>query len=343
MASRSARRTGRRCGRCRRARPAASFRRVWLTLPGSQRCGICAAPFAGAGSHVARPLGYRPSRKNPTLCATCVEASPPGGTTMETGVLFADLRGFTSHSEGMDPSAVSALLRRFYGCAERVLFPEAVIDKLIGDEVMALYLPPFTSRLGDEAPAALMIRQARALLAAVGYGQRRGPVRRARHRPRLRRGVRRQHRRSGRLRLHGGRRRRQHRVAVAGPRRRRRDPLLGADRRQSQRRRRRAGRGRAEGQGDADRSAPAGRLSGLSERRSRCRCDSRARRASGRRPPRRPRADSGSRRSRQPPTGPSLASIRLRSAGSVIAGSKGSSMNSQTRRRVPSGSAIRSS
>jgi len=156
--------------------PAGRFvRRAWLTLPGRQRCGICAAPFAGAGSRVARPLGYRPSRKNPTLCATCVEGSPPGGTTMATGVLFADLRGFTSHSEGMDPSAVSALLRRFYGCAERVLFPEAVIDKLIGDEVMALYLPPFTSRFGDEAPAALMIRHARGLLAAVGYGSDEGP------------------------------------------------------------------------------------------------------------------------------------------------------------------------
>jgi adenylate cyclase len=35
------------------------------------------------------------------------------------------------------------LLRHFYACAEDVLFPEAVIDKLIGDEVMALYLPMY--------------------------------------------------------------------------------------------------------------------------------------------------------------------------------------------------------
>ena len=33
------------------------------------------------------------------------------------------------------------MLRRFYRCAEDVLFPDAVIDKLIGDEVMAIYLP----------------------------------------------------------------------------------------------------------------------------------------------------------------------------------------------------------
>jgi adenylate cyclase len=151
------------------------FRRTWSALPGSPRCGICAAPFEGLGSRISRPLGYRPSRKNPSICSTCVESSPPGGMAMNVGVLFADLRGFTSHSEGMDPSEVTALLRRFYGCAERVLFPEAVIDKLIGDEVMALYLQPFVSRFTEEIPAALMIDHARELLRAVGYGTPDGP------------------------------------------------------------------------------------------------------------------------------------------------------------------------
>jgi adenylate cyclase len=146
--------------------------RILRTLPGSPRCGFCAAPFAGAGSRLVRPLGYRPSRKNPNLCATCVELAPPGGTTMETGVLFADIRGFTSLSERNDPEQVSRLLRRFYAAAEEVLFPEAVIDKLIGDEVMALYLPIY--RHGAD-PAAVMVRHARGLLAAVGYGSGEGP------------------------------------------------------------------------------------------------------------------------------------------------------------------------
>jgi adenylate cyclase len=151
------------------------IRRTWSGLPGTPRCGMCCAPFEGPGSWVVRPLGYRPSRKNPSLCATCVEGSPPGGVTMEVGVLFADLRGFTGRSEGMSPGEVSTLLRRFYGCAERVLFPEAVIDKLIGDEVMALYLPPFASRFTDRAPADVMIDHARELLRAVGYGTSEGP------------------------------------------------------------------------------------------------------------------------------------------------------------------------
>jgi len=96
---------------------------VLRALPSSPRCGICGAPFSGFGSRLIRPLGYRQSRKSPNLCAACVEASPPGGMTTEAGVLFADLRGFTRLSEQADPEAVSALLRRFYACAEDALSP----------------------------------------------------------------------------------------------------------------------------------------------------------------------------------------------------------------------------
>ena len=142
--------------------------RVLRALPSSPRCGICGAPFAGFGGRMLRPLGYRPSRKSPNLCATCVEASPPGGLTTEAGVLFADIRGFTRLSEERDPEQVSELLRRFYASAESVLFPEAVIDKLIGDEVMALYLPMY-GRIQEAAP--VMLEHARGLLAAIGYGE----------------------------------------------------------------------------------------------------------------------------------------------------------------------------
>ncbi|HWI96685.1 MAG TPA: adenylate/guanylate cyclase domain-containing protein [Solirubrobacterales bacterium] len=141
-------------------------------LPSSPRCGICGAPFEGFGSRLIRPLGYQQSRKSPNLCAACVEASPPGGMTTEAGVLFADLRGFTRLSEQSEPEAVSVLLRRFYACAEDVLFPEAVIDKLIGDEVMALYLPMF-GRFEEAAP--VMLDSARELLRRIGYGSAEGP------------------------------------------------------------------------------------------------------------------------------------------------------------------------
>jgi adenylate cyclase len=157
--------------------------RFLRSLPSSPRCGMCGAPFAGIGSRLVRPLGYRPSRKNPSLCATCVELAPPGGMTTEVGVMFADLRGFTTRSESLTPQEASALLRRLYAVAEEVLFPEALIDKLIGDEVMALYLPVFVAECGwspDDTDrrtvANVMLGHARRLLEGLGYGSPEGPA-----------------------------------------------------------------------------------------------------------------------------------------------------------------------
>ncbi len=161
-----------------------AVKRILRALPSSPRCGFCGAPFGGLGGRVVGPLGYRPSRKNPNICATCVELAPPGGMTTDVGVLFADLRNFTARSESMRPDEVSVLLRRFYAIAEEVLFPEALIDKLIGDEVMALYVPRFVRQSSDsprndaDGPrvATLMLEHARRLLEHVGYGTAEGPM-----------------------------------------------------------------------------------------------------------------------------------------------------------------------
>jgi adenylate cyclase len=152
-----------------------ALRAFWRALPSSPRCGRCGAPCAGIGRFVATPLGSRPSRKYPTVCAACVETSPPGGVTMRAGILFADIRGFTSQSESSDPEEMSILLRRFYRCAEDVLFPDAIIDKLIGDEVMALYLPDVLRNVDQEQVSELMLDHALGLLDAVGYGSEDGP------------------------------------------------------------------------------------------------------------------------------------------------------------------------
>jgi adenylate cyclase len=96
--------------------------------------------------------------------------SPPGGMKMATGVLFADLRDFTARFDGGDPEEASRVLRHFYRCAEDVLFPDAIIDKLIGDEVMALYLPDLTRDFDGNGVPEVMLKHARGLLHAVGYG-----------------------------------------------------------------------------------------------------------------------------------------------------------------------------
>jgi adenylate cyclase len=81
-------------------------------------------------------------------------------------VLFADIRGSTTIAEHLEPSAYAAILNRFYQVATEVLVRhDAIVDKLIGDEVMALFIPGICGagykRLAAEAAVAL--------LGAVGY------------------------------------------------------------------------------------------------------------------------------------------------------------------------------
>ena len=91
---------------------------------------------------------------------------------IEVGVLFADMRGYTSLAESMRPEEVARLLNRFYAVATDVLGSrDAIIDKLVGDEVMALFLTGFTG------PGCFckMASAAEGLLRGVGYGSGEGP------------------------------------------------------------------------------------------------------------------------------------------------------------------------
>jgi adenylate cyclase len=143
-----------------------AFIAVMKRMPTEPRCRLCHAPYGGIGGRIMRRFGFGPSRKNPSLCNTCFEKAPMGGVEIEIGVLFADVRGFTSLAEEMTPTRVAELLNRFYDSAAMVLSRSAIIDKLVGDEVMALYLPQLL-RDGWEDE---MLRDASDLLAAVGFG-----------------------------------------------------------------------------------------------------------------------------------------------------------------------------
>jgi adenylate cyclase len=149
--------------------PALRMRRIFRILPSNPRCGMCMAPFKGIGSKLLFFVPFTsPSRKNPTWCKVCFEESPLGGCEVPTGVLFADIRGFTAYSESRRPEEVAQLLNRFYSVATEVFARgDAVIDKMVGDEVMALWLPGFA---GKETYITKMIDGAEQLLRAVGFG-----------------------------------------------------------------------------------------------------------------------------------------------------------------------------
>jgi len=82
-----------------------------------------------------------------------------GGEEREVTILFADLRGFTALSETQSPRELLALLNRYLeAMSAEIEARGGVIDKFIGDAIMALFGAP----LGQEAAAD------RALNAAVG-------------------------------------------------------------------------------------------------------------------------------------------------------------------------------
>ena len=96
---------------------------------------------------------------------------PVGGAEVDVAILFADMRGSTALGEGSEPATFARLLNRFYATAtETLLRHDAVIDKLIGDEVMAFFVPGVS---GPEYRQRA-VQAGVDLLRAVGYGTREG-------------------------------------------------------------------------------------------------------------------------------------------------------------------------
>jgi adenylate cyclase len=66
-----------------------------------------------------------------------------GGELVPVTVLFSDIRSFSSISETMDPRAVLDFLNEYFaGMVESVLHHRGVVDKFIGDAIMAVFGAP---------------------------------------------------------------------------------------------------------------------------------------------------------------------------------------------------------
>jgi adenylate cyclase len=143
------------------------IRRVMGVLPSPPRCKLCNAPFRGPGGLLMRAVGRGPSPLNRRLCRFCIRAvhKHPGGAEVEISVLFADVRGSTAIAERMLPQEFSRLMARFYGAAARVIDEwDGIVDKFLGDGVVALFIPGFAG--SDHAADA--IAAARGLLEQTG-------------------------------------------------------------------------------------------------------------------------------------------------------------------------------
>lgn len=66
-----------------------------------------------------------------------------GGDLANITILFADIRGFSTYSEGQTPGEVVAVLNRYLSAAaEAILNEEGTVDKFLGDAVMAWFNAP---------------------------------------------------------------------------------------------------------------------------------------------------------------------------------------------------------
>jgi len=121
--------------------PMVRARRVFRYLPSAPRCKLCNNPFGGPAGRLLAAAGFSPSRKNPNLCSRCCDALPVGGAEVDIAVLFADVRGSAVLGQRGVATDFAELLNRFYTAATQTLLRhDAVIDKLIGDEVMAFFV-----------------------------------------------------------------------------------------------------------------------------------------------------------------------------------------------------------
>ena len=77
--------------------------------------------------------------KDPTLLQL-------GGRSQEVTILFSDIRNFTTITESLPPETLTRLLQEYFTeVSEEILKTDGVIDKFIGDAVMAFWGAPIAS------------------------------------------------------------------------------------------------------------------------------------------------------------------------------------------------------
>jgi adenylate cyclase len=144
------------------------MRRISRAIPSDPRCKLCDTPFGPPGN-LMRFIGFGPSRLNRRICRGCIHAleKRPGGAEIELSLLFADVRGSTALAENTGSEEFSRLMARFYGAAALAVDRRnGIVDKFVGDQVVALFIPGFAGT--DHAADA--IESARELLAQTGHG-----------------------------------------------------------------------------------------------------------------------------------------------------------------------------
>ncbi len=108
------------------------------------------------------------------FCEKCesVLAQERGGAEIEIAMLYADVRGSTQLAAGMRPAEFAALMQRFFQTAIKVFtWTDAIVDKMVGDEVIGIYVPCLTGPDYRQRAVAAGLK----LLRATGHADPAGP------------------------------------------------------------------------------------------------------------------------------------------------------------------------
>src|SRR5512133_93373 len=107
-----------------------------------------------------------PSRKNPRICARCIERAPEGRAVVPVAVLFADVRGYTALCEQLEPDELTDLVQHFYETSSSALLAhEGLLGQIAGDEIEGIFVPG----LAGSNYRRKAVEAARSLVRAVRY------------------------------------------------------------------------------------------------------------------------------------------------------------------------------
>jgi len=137
------------CGECGTRLAAVCANCGTSNSPGTRFCGECGAalePAVSGATPIAGGAAQAAGRGDPFDAMSRAVGGGGGAPVAErrlVTVLFADLVGFTSLSEGRDPEEVRELLSRYFDMArEQIERYAGTVEKFIGDAVMAVWGAP---------------------------------------------------------------------------------------------------------------------------------------------------------------------------------------------------------
>jgi class 3 adenylate cyclase/tetratricopeptide (TPR) repeat protein len=132
------------CPNCRTDNPAGGKFCLECGNPLARTCPVCGGALADVAKFCGQCGAPVLGEIKPSAAATSSPSTPhPASERRLVSILFADLVGFTTLSESRDPEEVRELLTRYFdSCSRIVALYGGVVEKFIGDAVMAIWGAP---------------------------------------------------------------------------------------------------------------------------------------------------------------------------------------------------------